>query len=226
MEYNIHSFLMQLRVSFMILIIDGYNLLKAIFPKVKRLKKEREQLICQLGFYKKQREGKIKDIVLVFDGGLERRATREIIGGVTVIFSGRGVSADDWIVDFVGRNKEKEMMLVSRDRELINRCTKKNIDVIKGDQFYSIMQNRLLESVEEDINNYNSNIKKYKKEYDSGKNNEINSESLDILMEQSKTALSETDKDINYCDNNKKKKGRSYTPSKKDKKRSSKIKKL
>lgn len=212
----------------MIIVIDGYNLLKAIFPKEKgRLDKQRRRLISQLGFYKNQRRETIKQIVLVFDGGLVGRATREIRDGIVVVFSGQKQNADDWIVDYVERNKEKELMLVSRDRELIQKCKKHNVEVLKVFDFYKIMQERLLESVEQDLikdkqsEEKTDTIKKYKKESTS-KNGEIESEALDILMEQAPVDFYEKEDVIKE----ERKKGRSRIKSKKEKKRISKLKKL
>ena len=141
----------------MIIVIDGYNLLKAIFPRVKgKLDKQRDQLIRQLGFYKKQKSDTSKGIVLVFDGGRISRATREVRAGVVVIFSGQKMSADDWIIDYVERNQDKELMLVTRDRGLIAQCRKHNVEVLKVMDFYHIMQTRLLEGVESDLLAYKS----------------------------------------------------------------------
>ena len=112
----------------MVIIIDGYNLLRAMFPKVKgRLTKQRDQLVKSLGIYKSKKD---HDITIVFDAGPFRHAVREVHEGVAVVFAGQGRSADDYIVDYVKKHKEKEKLLVSNDRELINRCDRYNIDKI------------------------------------------------------------------------------------------------
>jgi len=208
----------------MVVVIDGYNLLRAIFPKVKgKLDKQRRQLIKQLGYYKKRREGKIKDIVVVFDGGRLGRATREIRGGVVVVFAGHKRSADDWIVDFVDRKKDRELMLVTRDRELIEKCRKLNssIEVIRGVDFYKIMQERLLEEVGEDLERDadEGGVKKYKRD-------EVASEALDLLMEQAPLDLYEKVDEVDVGDEKSRKKGKERKASKKEKKRSSKLRKL
>jgi len=191
----------------MIIVIDGYNLLKAIFPREKgRLNKQRDKLIRQLGFYKKQKSDTIKQIVIVFDGGRISRATREIIGGIVVVFSGQKQSADDWIVDYVDRNKEKELMLVSRDRELIQNCKKRNVEVLKVLDFYSIMQERLLEGVEQDLIGGKEGAESIKK-YNRSKNGDIESEALDILMENA--PLDSYEKEDDFLGEKEKRKGRS-----------------
>lgn len=205
----------------MIIVIDGYNLLKQLFPRVKgKLNKQRDQLIRQLGFYKRERP-KIKEIVLVFDGGLIGRATREVRGGVTVIFVGRKRSADDWIVDYVERHRDREIVLVTRDRELISLCRKHNVEVLKGEDFYNFMQDRLLEQVAEDLDKKGAGgkIKKYRCEA-----GEIESEALDMLMEQYADDAYKKDDQINDLFD--KKKGSSRKLSKEEKKRLSKLKKL
>lgn len=214
----------------MIVVIDGYNLLRSVFPKVKgKLDKQRKELISQLGFYKKKRSGKIKELVLVFDGGFESRATREIKHGVTVIFSGRKRSADQWIIDFVERKKGREIMLVTRDREIIEKCKGKNVEVIKVLDFYNIMQDRLLEEVEHDMTvSSQSGIEKYKNVEESVRSRshsdviDIQSEALDILMRQAN--LDEYQKSDDFFEDEKK--GQSKPLSKKKKKRRARLKKL
>lgn len=208
----------------MILVIDGYNLLKAIFPRVKgKLDKQRDQLVRQLGFYKKQQEGSVKEIVLVFDGGLTGRATREVKKGVVVVFSGRDRSADDWIVDYVERCKGFEIILVSRDRELINRCKKKNVGVVRGEEFYSIVQTKLLEEVEKDVlsSGNDGGVVKYGRS--DNEVSEVDSEALDLLMEQSQVDYK---KEEDVFEDDSRKKGSSKKMSKEEKSKLRKLKKL
>src|SRR3954462_6694624 len=102
----------------MIILIDGYNLLKSIFPDQKdHLAKKRDQLIKQLSHYKKQRP-KISTIVIVFDGGLFTHGSREVHSDIVVIFSGQRNTADSWIIKFVDKHKDQERLVVSNDRKL------------------------------------------------------------------------------------------------------------
>ena len=207
----------------MILIIDGYNLLKHIYPRVKgKLGKQRDELIRQLSFYKKKRSDGIKDIVIVFDGGQWGKATREIINGVVVVFSGQNRSADDWIVDYSERNSGREMMLVSRDRELIKLCREYNVEPFGVSDFYDLLQNALLEEVKSDLSVSSSSdfVEKYDKE---SANEDIDSEALDILMAQ--TSFHDYEKEDSFLEGHAKK-GKSRMLSKKEKKLIKKIKKL
>lgn len=217
----------------MIVVIDGYNLLRSIFSKERgKLDRQRKELVEQLGFYKKQRAEKIKEIVLVFDGGHSTRATREIRHGVTVVFSGQRQDADQWIIDFVERKVGHEIMLVSRDRELGEKCKKMGAEVIKVLDFYKIMQERLLEKAEREMTRevQDSGIKKYVDDKNGGVG-EIESEALDLLMRQASmqgdTFVDMYKKeDFDFFEEEDRQKGRSKTPSKKKKKRFSKLKKL
>lgn len=203
----------------MIIIVDGYNLLKHLFPKEKgKLDKHRDLIVSQLGFYKKKK-ATIKEIVLVFDGGHWAHATREIRHGITVIFSGQKQNADDWIVDYVGRMKGEELMLITRDKELISRCSKW-VEAISVVDFYDIVQNALLDEVYVDMKEGSeTGLKKYEQEDKVGVP-EIESEALDVLMKQ--VSLEGYDK----LDERVVSRQKQDTPSKKDKKRLSKIKKL
>lgn len=197
----------------MIIIVDGYNLLKHLFHRVKgKLDKQRQQLIKELGFYKKKK-GKITEIVLVFDGGRESRATREILSGITVVFSGQQNSADDWIAEYVARHKDKEIILITRDRELISRSG--GVTPLNVADFYDIVQNELLDEVGTEMQVRSEGaIEKY----EDGK-----SEALDIFMEQAPVEVYEKKDELPVAV---KKKGRTRAPSKKEKELISKLKKL
>ncbi|MBU4269949.1 NYN domain-containing protein [Candidatus Dependentiae bacterium] len=132
----------------MIVIIDGYNLLKQVFNKVKgKLDIQREQLIKELIFYKKTNV-QIKEIIVVFDGGLSLHSERQIKNGIVVIFSGQKISADDWIFEYVEKNKNKEILLVTKDNELKTKCKKCGADAIDVFDFYDIVLNTITAQVE------------------------------------------------------------------------------
>lgn len=202
-------------------VIDGYNLLRAIYPKERgKLDKQRQMLIRRLGHYKSERSDQIKQIVVVFDGGLSGRAQREIRGGIVVVFAGQRESADDWIADYIERNTG-DFVLVTRDRELIQRCKKPNVEAVKVGDFYSIMEDRLLERVAADMERDQQDVPAKKFERNGG--SEVESEALDILMEDVSVDTYAKDDPLPWEDD---KKGRSSKMSKKKKKRHAKLKKL
>lgn len=107
----------------MIIIIDGYNLLKQLHPNNKEnLEFHKKVLLKKLGAYKKIKLATIKDIIIVYDGGGSIHAMREVHYGVVTLSTGYKNSADDWIIDYVDRHKNQEITLVSMDRALCRTC--------------------------------------------------------------------------------------------------------
>ena len=127
-----------------LIIIDGYNLLRSIFYREKgKLDKERKQLVKILGRYKRLKN---IDIMIVFDGGDGLYAYREVRNGVVVVFSGHKKNADDWIYEYIKHHRPAFTLLISKDKELIERTSKFDVDSINPDDFYDIVNYRLLES--------------------------------------------------------------------------------
>ena len=107
----------------MIIIVDGYNLLKQLHPKSKEnLEYHKKVLLRELGVYKKIKGDAIKDIIVVFDGGSLHHANREVHHGIVMLESGYKRSADDWIIEYVDRYKTEEILVVSMDRALCLAC--------------------------------------------------------------------------------------------------------
>lgn len=209
----------------MVVVIDGYNLLRNIFHKEKgKLDKQRDELICQLSYYKRK---KGHEIVVVFDGGFLKHATRETRKGVIVIFAGRKLSADDWIFEYIKRNKNKEILLITHDRQLIDRCGRFGADALGVSDFYEILRNSLFEDIEGEFFKKTSNkttIQKYERDRNSCCE-EIYNEALDLLMSQ--IDLSSYKKDKGECVAKvRTKKRKSKTLSKATKKIYKKLKKL
>jgi len=198
----------------MIILIDGYNLLRSMFHKVKgKLDKQRDQFIKQLGFYKKKRE-KIKEIIVVFDGGMPNRSTREIRNGIVVIFSGQNSDADEWIKNYIEENSKKELMVITMDREIIKKAINRGAEVVSVVDFYGILQNTLMQEVENNFDN--GDIEKYHSD---------KSEALDLMMEQAMLSGYESVKDDDIYDVGKKK-GNSQKLSKEERRRIERLKKL
>ena len=212
----------------MIILIDGYNLLRQIFNKVRgKLDKQRQQLVKELGFYKNKKE--IKDIIVVFDGGLFNHATREIRNGITVIFSGQKQTADDWILDHVEKYKNNEYLLVSLDRDLKQKAADFGVDSIDVFDFYKILQNCLQEDAEQCFvkNEMQGELLKYEKDMEGlfgDFESKVNSRALDLLMEEASLNNFDFEKKDFFLEKNKK--GKEKTLSKKEKKYYKKIKKL
>ena len=107
----------------MVIIVDGYNLLKQLYPNNKEnLELHKKTLLRKLGAYKKIKTGSIKEIIVVLDGGSLVHAIREIHHGIVLLEAGYKRSADDWIIEYADRYKTQEIMLVSMDRALCFAC--------------------------------------------------------------------------------------------------------
>lgn len=214
----------------MIVVIDGYNLLKQIFPGIKgSLEKQRALFIQHLAHYKMKKAKEISEIVVVFDAGPSTHATREVKSGVVVVFSGTRSSADNWILAFVERKKGQELLVVTLDRELLDACKRLGADVLSVYDFYNIMQQNLLEDAAEAFagTDQHTIIEKYDNiglvECD---NYSIDTKALDILMEQASVGIT---KDIDLDETGEAaslKKSKAHKLSKKERRIATKLKKL
>ncbi|MCB9492958.1 MAG: NYN domain-containing protein [Epsilonproteobacteria bacterium] len=175
----------------MIVLIDGYNLLKQIFPGAKHnLDKQKRQFIQQLAFYKAKKSDAIKEIIVVFDAGPFSHAYREIKSGITVIYSGQKSCADKWIENYVAKHKQKHCLIVTLDRQLTQACEKYGTYSISVYDFYHLMQDALLDqaaptptstNTTQDLTKYDSSDHD---NYDLLELSTEQSKALDLLMEQ------------------------------------------
>ena len=150
----------------MIIIIDGYNLLKQIFPGQKNtLAKHRDYFIRQLATYKVHRENSIKEIVVVFDAGPSNHATRSVKSGIVVVYSGTQSSADEWIIEFIARKKGNELLLVTLDRALREKGQKLGVDWISVHDFYRLMVDSLPTPQQPTASAWQSSLEKYETNY-------------------------------------------------------------
>lgn len=210
----------------MIILIDGYNLLKQIFPKEKgSLEPQRFQLIRQLSLYKKNKGSDITDIILVFDAGPFSRASREVRGGIVVMFSGQKSTADDWIEEYVQANASIEINLITMDRNLRESCRKHNVHPFGVLEFYTLVQNNIYEqSAPEAV--IESGLKKYQNndQWATGLDEEgYTTENVDVLMTQISFKISQKDE---LDERPSTKKGNAQKPSKRQRALLKKIEKL
>lgn len=116
------------------LLVDGYNLLGSVKED---MEKERSDLIHKLFTYCRERS---HYAILVFDGwknGLPLQ-TRDKIGRVTVIYSKLSETADTVIKRIIAR-RQREWVVVSSDREIINTALKNGCLYLTSADFYSKM---------------------------------------------------------------------------------------
>lgn len=182
------------------IIIDGYNLLRHIYPKINgQLDKQRTDLLKQLSFYKSAKREQIQEIIVVFDGGLVRHATREIKGGIIVIFAGQKISADDWIIDYVHDHKQNDLLVITSDQEIVSASAKDQVQTLGVYKFYTIIKEFLMEQVQKESHqNFESTLKKYENICEEEAHHYTN-QALDFLMEEaSRTTPIKNESDASY----------------------------
>ncbi len=124
----------------MILIIDGYNLLRHIDPSREVTEHERMIFLHKLKLYARRKKHKI---VVVFDGGPYQWPHKELINGVKVIYSGARDTADTVIMQYIADHKNKDLLLVSSDHEICLFASKHDVVSIGSDDFYRLFQQGL-----------------------------------------------------------------------------------
>ncbi|TET33396.1 hypothetical protein E3J61_04070 [Candidatus Dependentiae bacterium] len=130
----------------MILIIDGYNLLKHIDPHHDISEHERTVFLHQLKRYARRKKHKI---VLVFDGGPYQWPHKELVNGIKVIYSGERDTADTVIMRYIADHKTQDLLLISSDHELNLFASKYDIASIGSDDFYPLFKQGIQEYPEE-----------------------------------------------------------------------------
>jgi predicted RNA-binding protein with PIN domain len=126
----------------MIIVVDAYNLLRAIPPYKKSItEQERKRFIAQLSSYGRRKGHKM---VIVFDGGSHEWPFKESMRTVQIVYSGMHESADDCIKEYIESHRSKDLLLVSSDGELNRYAARMNIPSIDVTAFYELMHQELL----------------------------------------------------------------------------------
>lgn len=120
----------------MILVIDGYNLLKKLHGQDVS-ESQRSAFVNLMGRYMKKRHHKV---VVFFDGGPYYYPSAEKQKGVVVWYSGQNQSADDLIVTYAQEHKNREMLVVTLDRELGNKVGEARVETVEPLFFYEKVQ--------------------------------------------------------------------------------------
>lgn len=167
----------------MILCIDGNNFLRWCQPVKQGITEtQKKNFVRQLAAYQKAKSS-INQIILVFDSGPFGHATREVHSGIVVMHSGQKSSADHWILQFVEREKGKEILLVSNDRSLNDAVCKKGGRVTNCQDFYGFLRDALGGAELIVAGSISGNLIKYQHEEESDEFGDR--VVIDALMEQS-----------------------------------------
>jgi predicted RNA-binding protein with PIN domain len=132
------------------LIIDGYNLIRQsdTFRRLdaRKLEQGRDALLARLAAYQKVRN---HPITVVFDGwgGFNLESTIRRLQGITVIYTGKGETADDWIKRTI--EKLQYGAVVTSDRDIGRHAERKGIAAIPSRQFERRMEAALAGDMKE-----------------------------------------------------------------------------
>lgn len=118
------------------IVIDGYNLLKQSLKKVMITDAERAKALARLDRYAREKRHTIH---IIFDGGPYERPTKERVGSLTVVYSGRKLSADDVIKTYIEEKVLPIMLIVTTDRNLNAFARLHSVTSIDSNDFYAFM---------------------------------------------------------------------------------------
>lgn len=124
----------------MIIVIDGYNLIKNVIPGRAVNEPERRQFLVQFGAYAKRKK---HSLVVVFDGGPYEWVHKENEFGVQVMYSGSRETADEVIIKYLHVHRTKELLLVSSDHEICVAASKLEMPSIGSLDFYGLVKEAL-----------------------------------------------------------------------------------
>lgn len=115
----------------MYIIIDGYNLLKALYPS--SLEEDIEEFLNIIEDYRKEKRCKA---TVIFDGHKNYSLSSRVsaYGGTKVIYTERAVSADEKIVDIV-KHLGRGVIVVTSDNTLRNHAEKLGAITVSSQDF-------------------------------------------------------------------------------------------
>jgi predicted RNA-binding protein with PIN domain len=123
------------------IIIDGYNLIRQsdTLRRYERVSLEegRKALIQSMSLYKRLKGHKV---TIVFDGweGGAAEEERDRISGITIIYSRKGVKADDVIKRMI-QKKEEETLVVTSDRSIADFVNHRGGTAISSPEFEELI---------------------------------------------------------------------------------------
>jgi predicted RNA-binding protein with PIN domain len=124
------------------IIVDAYNLLHAVFPGPRASDQQREKLIHFLRSYAKRSGNKI---LLVFDGGDFSYPYIDQQKNITIAWAGHHMSADDWIMEYLDKNHNQDLLVASSDREIQSYASDHGIVCIGAYSFYKTIERKMQE---------------------------------------------------------------------------------
>lgn len=123
------------------ILIDGYNLIRQSV-ELRRFERQsleagRKALIDRLADYRKR---KGHDITVVFDGWKSGSPLeeRDYSSGIHIIYSSRGVKADD-VIKRMTASADEEILVVSSDREIVSFAARRGKATLSSLEFEALI---------------------------------------------------------------------------------------
>lgn len=129
----------------MIIIVDGYNVLKQVHYAGEISQADRTHFIATLRLYGKRKK---HTIILVFDGGGYEWPFKEVFPGITVVYSGYQESADDYIKELLQEKRSLDVLVVTSDYDVNTYAQDLNIPSIESVAFWSLVMSAVQPSKE------------------------------------------------------------------------------
>ncbi len=167
----------------MTIIIDGYNLLKQREPREYITENQREKLIKLAWIYSLKKD---HTMVIAFDGGPMPKPSREVHDGVTVLYAGWQLTADDIIKEYIEEHVSKEILLVSSDAELNKFASHRGITSVDSLAFWEIMEDTLKKEHEKGLSAPSTAVKT------TSRQNEL----IDELMQEATATVIDKDRGV------------------------------
>ncbi len=127
------------------ILIDGYNLIRQSI-ELRRFERQsleagRQALISWLARYRSRKDHRM---TVVFDGWVSGspQEERDYSCGIFIIYSPRGVKADD-ILKRITSSTDEEILVVSSDREVASYATRRGKAALSSLEFESIVNRQL-----------------------------------------------------------------------------------
>lgn len=119
----------------MIIVIDAYNYIKSISAHKFVDEAMIQSWITTFQNYMNRRGN---SIILVFDAGPSFYQSKEMHGGVEVIYAGHSQTADDVLKIWLERNAGQDVLLVTSDRQIRNHALNLGVFSISSQDFYKV----------------------------------------------------------------------------------------
>lgn len=178
------------------IVLDGYNVLKQIIKTKFATQQQQAWFIQFLSRYAKKRN---HSLTVVFDGGPYRWPTVTLKEPIRVIYSGERESADEYIKTLASESNNKNIVVISSDRALVQFLARLDIISVSVRDFYRRAKEHIT-ALPAQIQQKSQTQKAHKIiKYDEPENPE-----LDALMHEANTTLIYKDKDTKIQDNQEK----------------------